>query len=119
MNQYILIEMLKDDPTILDDVPAFLERINRKDQTRTVRKHVEVVDEEVLFSMAEYHGGECTEEEVQRAAKALDAEPLHEKARQQFEAVASAITSGDVKDTTELSAKFQDAAAEVSNLAEK
>lgn len=77
MNVSNIIDMIRADPSILDDVPAFIKRMNEKDQHRVVSSHIEVVDEEVTFSLAEFHGGECTAEDVAEAQRLRDALSMH------------------------------------------
>lgn len=65
MNTSKLVEMYEENPGQFTDQQAFLDSVNAKNITQTVRTHVQIVDEERLISFAEMHGGPCTLRDLQ------------------------------------------------------
>lgn len=108
MNTSTIAEMIKEDPSILDDIPAFLEKMNLRNikQIKNVEKIVN--QEESLVSIADMNGGEATEKDVADAKLFLDSMPLLDEADTRYKKTVQAIQSGDVKSTQEIIEKFRE-----------
>lgn len=106
MNTSTIMDMIRDDSTIPDNIPAFVKRVNEKLFNQTVSTVQTVVTEEKVVSLAELNGGECTEQDVQYAIKLLANEPIQNEAKERFAKVQAAISSGEVKTIEEATAKF-------------
>lgn len=97
MNIGHLIELIKSDASLLDDVPAFISKMNKKNITVVTKTRTEVADKEETISLAERNGGELTQADIDAALKIIEQEPLKQKAEDKFCEVLSAINSGEVK----------------------
>jgi hypothetical protein len=106
MNISTIIDMLKADPSIENDILKFVERMNVQDQVQVVRTRDVVIDEERIVSIAELNGGPATEADVQAALSLIAQEPLVLEADKRIEQVKAAIASGEVTSSAELTAKF-------------
>ncbi len=104
MNTSIIIGMLREDPTIADDVPGFLARVNEQNIRVVRQRHVEVIDEEVMVSLAERNGGPATERDVTDALQIMAAQPLLEQAANGFEQLRQAIMNGQCQSMTDVAA---------------
>ena len=82
MNVSILIRQLADDPTLADDVPAWLARLNAPTIRRvTQQRQVIVNDVETFISFADEHGGPATAADVQAALAHRTRLPLADELR--------------------------------------
>lgn len=109
MNISTIADMIRSDPSIQADVPAFLKRMNAQDIKRVEQVRIEVEDVVTMLSMAELSGGEATERNVKDALALLAAEPLHKEADERFEKLRAAIASGEAKNTADIVSTFAEA----------
>lgn len=102
MNTSTIVDMIKADPTIIDDVPSFVTRMNTKN-IRQIRNVQTVVSEEEYFtSLAEQHGGAATEKDVQYAIDLMSKEPLLQDLDDRYDKAQAAIINGEVSEVTDL-----------------
>lgn len=109
MNTSTLVNMIKEDSTILNDIPAFLKRINEKNILNKYSVKIETIENEEMISFAEQHGGEATESDIDYAVFLIKQEPLVDEVKARFEKVQALIQSGEVKDSTDIVAKLTEA----------
>lgn len=102
MNTSKIIDMIKEDQTIKDNIPEFLQTVNEKNIEITVRSHVNVIDEIKIVSFSERNGGEATDRDVQDAIKLIAQEPLLLEAQKKYEEAVAAIQSGQVQSSSDL-----------------
>ena len=108
MNISTIIDMLQKDPTIINDVPAFISRMNLRNIRQVQKQHTVVVDVESLVSVADMHGGRCSQQDVQSARRSIDAKLLRDESERRFAQVKEAIDSGTVTNSTEMKLKFSE-----------
>lgn len=106
MNISKLADMLRDDPALANDVPAWLTSLNAKTISQTVKTSTVVVEETKLVSLAEMHGGEATAKDVSDAQALLTKEPLLASAYAKNQQIINDIESGVIKTTQELDQKY-------------
>ncbi len=96
MNVSTIADMLRNDPTIANDVPGFISRMNAKTQpvSVTVVTQTQVVDS--FTSTAETHGGPCTPADVAAAQATLTQAVWQDKATALLAGLQSAIAGGQV-----------------------
>ena len=109
MNTSTILDMLRDDPNLLDDRKAFLDRMNAQFNV-VVKVHEQIVDEIISTSIAEQNGGPATDADVDYALKILEQRPLLEKADAISEKLKAAIVAGEVIDSSGLIQASTDAA---------
>lgn len=102
MNLGTIKTMIEQDPTISNDIPGFLTRVNEKN-IKKVERVITTVEDVVSFtSYAEQNGGLATERDVQEALKLISQEPLLAQAKQKYENAVTAIQSGEIKNSSDL-----------------
>lgn len=72
--------MIEADPSIEDDVPGFIERMNLRDMNQTVEIKMLTETENRMVSIADLNGGECTQKNVEDALNEIRKIPLYEAA---------------------------------------
>lgn len=108
MNIGYLIELIKSDASILDDVPAFTKKMNTKDIPVVVKTRTEIVDEEDVVSLADRNGGELTQSDIDNAVKIIEQEPLKQQAEDKFNIVFDAISNGEVSTEDDVDLKIKE-----------
>ncbi len=98
MNIGSIIEMIKQDPSIKDDVAGFLARVNEKNIRQVDVIRTEIIEHECFVSVADRNGGEAVEEDVMAAIKALEIVPLLEQADRVHEQNIAMIQAGEITD---------------------
>ena len=96
MNVAAIAAMIEADPTIPNDISGFVARMNAATISQVVQAPV-IVQQAVtqMVSVAQQNGGECTIADVQAAITQLGAKPYVDTAKTIFDAVVSALASGD------------------------
>lgn len=109
MNIGLIVDLLKADPTIAQNIPAFIAKVNKQD-TQQIQKSARVVDEEVVVttSFAEMNGGKATVQDVQNALKLIASEPLKSELDQRYIKVAAAIDAGQILNSQGIISKFSE-----------
>ena len=116
MNTSTLVEMIKKDPSILDDVPGLLKRLNEKTILHKYTVRERLVENETYISFAEQWGGEATERDVEEARKLVEQEPIKEEMHARLEAAKAAIEAGEIATVEDLKAKIEAAVVKVDDL---
>lgn len=106
MNTSTLMQLLRENPKLADDIPSWLKRLNERNIERVVKTRVETVEATVFESFADANGGEATERDVLDALALLAAEPLLAEAKERSEKVEAAIRSGEVITSEDLKAAY-------------
>ena len=102
MNTSTILEMLHDDPKLLDDRAAFLAKMNTPfDVTVEVRESV--VTKTAKSSIAEQNGGLATESDIDHALELLRQKPLLAKVDEISKKIRNAVAAGEIADATLLS----------------
>lgn len=111
MNIGNLIDMLRQDPTLANDVPAFVKQLNEQNIPVEVTRAVVIQEAEiVMVSRAEQCGGFATEDDVAKAQAVMAKEPLFKAADAVKDLILSSIYSGEVTDKATVVAAFADTA---------
>lgn len=109
MNVSKIVDMLKDDPAILQkpDVASFITKMNLKNIDRIVQQPV-VVQQAVTIqvSIAQMNGGACTLKDVQAAVAQVQAKPLFDDVELRMAAVRAAIADGSATTSAQIKAIF-------------
>ena len=102
MNTSTIMDMIRQDPALMNDIPGFLARMNAKD-IRRVDQVTRIVEEVVTFvSIAETNGGEATERDVRDAFALLVKQPLLEEVQNRANAATALIQGADLTDPAAL-----------------
>ena len=109
MNTSTILDMLRDDPNLLDDRKAFLDRMNAPFNV-VVQVREQIVENTIITSIAERNGGPATDADIDYALKILAQRPLLEKADAISEKLKAAIVAGEVLDSSGLVQASTDAA---------
>lgn len=110
MNISALVQMLDRDPTLANDVPGWLARLNAATVRRVVQQRQVIVnDVEETVSPASIHGGPATAADVAAALAAINRRPLHTELRRRYERTMGAIDSGEVTTAAQVVAKLREA----------
>lgn len=109
MNISKIVEYIKEDSSITQDIPKFLTAMNLEDIDQVVEA-ARVVREQITqrTSIAKMNGGVATNRDVQAAIILIAAEDLKIEANRRFLKVSGAITEGTVKNSSEMISKFAD-----------
>lgn len=102
MNIGKIVEMIRADQTIRNNVAVFLASVNTQNITQVVRTHQTVVDEQRTVSLAEMNGGPATQSDVDRAITVLDAEPIMQDFRLRTAQTENAVNNGTITTTAQL-----------------
>lgn len=108
MNTSTIVEMIKIDPTIENDISSFVKKMNEKTIRLSFKTKEIVIDSEVMASFAELNGGECTDKDVQYALSLMDQAPLLKEAEERLQKVKDAISSGEVSSVEDIITKFSE-----------
>lgn len=103
------MDMIRNDPSILDDIAGFLKRMNEKNIKQVLSVKTVVADEVLITSIAKLNGGEATQQDIDTALALLMAEPLKQEALARLDKVVAAIDSGEISDSEAMTAKFSEA----------
>lgn len=108
MNVGAIVEMIKEDPTILDDIPGFLARMNDENIRQVQKKHTVVEDVVKYVSIAQLNGGKATNRDVKEAKAYFEGINPRQEAKERFEKLMIAIDTGEVKTSQEIISKFSE-----------
>jgi hypothetical protein len=102
MNKSTIAGMIQADPTILDDIPGFITRMNLKNIRQVRNIQTVISQEEYYISIADNNGGECTQADIDGALILNESKPLLDEAEMRYNNAISAIQSGEVTTRDEL-----------------
>ena len=108
MNIGYLIDLIKADAKLLDDVDAFLKKMNEKNITVVTKTQIVVAETEDVFSLADRNGGELTQADIDYAQKLIAQEPLNQKIEEKLRLVRDAISSGEVLTEDAINVKLKE-----------
>jgi anti-sigma28 factor (negative regulator of flagellin synthesis) len=106
MNTSKLVELIKENPGLLNEVEKFIEVANTPNILHKYTTREIVTENEEFISFAEQNGGLCTRADIEAAQKLIEQEPFHKEAEARIENLKAAIESGDVKSIDDMKAKF-------------
>lgn len=107
MNTSKIIEMINEDPTIVDDIPGFLNRVNEKNIPITKETREVIVVSQDIISFAEQFGGIATEKDVQDAIEIMQREPFVAQAENRFKVYMDALRSGQIRNNDDIVAQLK------------
>lgn len=102
MNISKLIEMIKENPKIVENRQSLLDQLNEKNIKQTRQKRIILVDEEVIISFAELNGGPATDSDIDEALKYISKEPLLLEAKERQVKVETGIIDGTITNTEDI-----------------
>lgn len=109
MNVSKIVDMLKDDPILLQqpDVVSFIQRMNLKNIERVIEQPI-ITKQAVIIqvSIAQMNGGACTLKDVQAAVAQVQAKPLFDDVELRMAAVRAAIADGSATTAAQIKAIF-------------
>lgn len=109
MNTSTIINLVNNDPSILDNTQGFIDTMNDKTIKRVVSTKTIVEDVVEFISIADQNGGECTQRNIDDALFIMKQQPLFEEAKKRADAVFAAIQTGDAKTADDMAATFKNA----------
>lgn len=115
MNIGVIVKMIEEDPTILDDIKGFLKKVNTQDRPiETITRDVIIVSQK-LVSFAELNGGLATQEDIDVAQKTISQKQVEDQSKQIFDLVQQKISDGTAIDLATCCAVIIDVATKAAS----
>jgi glutamine phosphoribosylpyrophosphate amidotransferase len=108
MNIGYLIDLIKADASLLDNVEEFIKKMNEPTIVVVTTTREIVAESEVTVSLAQRNGGELTQSDIDYALKLIAQEPLTKHVEDKFQAVLEAVKDGTAATADAIDQKIKD-----------